>query len=80
MFIPDQLARKIVVFVGNNPGCTKADIKVGVSYADKDLDDILLTMSEGTNADEGYLLENRDGRYCLGPKSHLLTDESSSSK
>jgi hypothetical protein len=77
MFIPEQTARKIISFVGNNTGCTKEEIKNGVPCANNSIDEILLSMCEDANPEDGFLLENRNGRYYLGPKSYLLNDDSS---
>lgn len=66
---------KIVVrYVGDHPGCTEDDISAGCPSV-KGLHSLLIEASEGVRLEYGFVLQQRNGLYYLGPSAYLLNDK-----
>jgi len=64
-------AKKVVDYVRTHAGCTESDI-AGTFPEITNLPALLRELSEGVPQDNGYILEERGGRFYLGPQSHLV--------
>ena len=63
--------KKIVDFVEKHLGCSQSDIGNALPEI-TDLPELLRKMSEGAKGGEGFILDQKGGKYFLGPKVDLV--------
>ena len=66
--------RAVVEYVRNNSGCTMQQIATALPSV-SNLVALLEEASSGARADDGCILKLEEGRYYLGPQSHLVYGE-----